>query len=233
MDFGWAPRSHEILDLDGGGVSAVTCSLIPAWRGVISHCSRSQGRQQEPEVTTPPKPVPAASFVGTVLSQAGRTTNEFRWCFVTHSTWKRRRCDSCVVGRKTTHSAWSSTTINQSTSAAVSGNDESCWFLATTILLRELTQQSCSPEGAWPSAWSIARFSWALQICEGRELLPDLRWASLWRAKRNWSASGLGSSSFWLAGDVFESNGPRENFLFVHEQATRACDLATIKASAR
>jgi hypothetical protein len=70
MDFGWAPRSHEILDLDGGGVSAVTCSLIPAWRGVISHCSRSQGRQQEPEVTTPPKPVPAAS-VGTVLSQAG------------------------------------------------------------------------------------------------------------------------------------------------------------------
>jgi hypothetical protein len=48
----------------------------------------------------------------------------------------------------------------------VSGEDESCWSLATTILLRWLTQQSCSPEGAWSSAWSIAWFSWALQICE-------------------------------------------------------------------
>jgi hypothetical protein len=55
-----------------------------------------------------------------------------------------------------------------------------------------LTQQSCSPRRCLDQCL----VGLGVANLRGRELLPDLRRASLWRAKRNWSASGLEVPAF-------------------------------------
>jgi len=77
----------ELREADGGGVTLVAVSLIPACRGVISHSSCLVSK---PEATTHPYPVPGPSF-GTVsrsvvpctgsrcsLVSWSRLANEFR-----------------------------------------------------------------------------------------------------------------------------------------------------------